>query len=304
MFFHFEGADPSFASHVAMYVGCCGPNQADVVSASSPSEGITWRTKSAYKNVSGFLGFGRITTPSVGIRFAAHSPVELTVTDPDGFTITPDTHITTSEEVLREIPGILYYSESDIDGDGRPGAHVYSPTFKIGFYVIHVAPKADALPTDTYGLDVEAAGKMLVLAKDVPIREIPREGYGVSSTEGGDPTMFIPVALDIQPGDTPNSIQSRKSGKIPVAIMSTPTFSAPNRIAADALSLTFGRTGDEPSLVSCSREDVNRDGSIDLVCQFSATLAGFRVGDTVGVLKGKTREGTPIMGMDTVRILR
>jgi hypothetical protein len=69
--------------------------------------------------------------------------------------------------------------------------------------------------------------------------------------------------------------------------------------------LTFGRTGDEPSLAGCSseREDVNKDGRPDLVCHFTTQASGFQSGDTSGVLKGTTLSGNPLTGTDSVRIL-
>jgi hypothetical protein len=190
MFFHFEGPD-GFVSHVAMYVGCCGPNGTDVVSASSPAVGIAWRFKDHERNVPGFIGFGRITTPKVGIRFAVHSPVELVVTDPNGFRIATDVTVTTSEEVLREIPGVLYYSASAMDAEGKLGASVAAPNAKTGPYVVYVVPKSNALPADTYTLDVESAGKTITLATNVRIRDIPKEGYGVEVSDGGL-TVFVP----------------------------------------------------------------------------------------------------------------
>jgi cell wall-associated NlpC family hydrolase len=192
MFFHFEGA-AGFVSHVAMYVGCCGPNGADVVSASSSTTGIVWRNKDQYKALPGFVGFGRINAPAVGIRFTAHSPVDLIVTDPDGYRITPEVTITTSEEVLHEIPGVLYYAAADVDSHGTFGATVFAPVAKHGSYLVHVAPKPDALPTDTYSIDVEMAGKTIQLAASTPVRDIPQAGYGVTVTNGTI-VLFTPAS--------------------------------------------------------------------------------------------------------------
>ena len=91
---------------------------------------------------------------------------------------------------------------------------------------------------------------------------------------------------------------------IPVAILSTPDFHAPSMV--DRSSLTFGSTGEELSLASCSRsgKDVNGDGLKDLVCHFKAKLTGFQPGDTEGILKGATLDGQAIEGSDVVRILK
>lgn len=108
------------------------------------------------------------------------------------------------------------------------------------------------------------------------------------------------VPIDIHPGSNPNSINPNSQGTIPVAILSTSTFDAPSTV--DTSTLTFGRTGHELSLAFCGMgEDVNGDGLLDLVCHFTTQTAGFRPGDTVGILRGLLVNGTPIVGTDSVR---
>ena len=116
--------------------------------------------------------------------------------------------------------------------------------------------------------------------------------------------QVIQVSIDIKPGSLSNPINPKSLGTIPIAILSTPDFDA--SLEVDKTSLTFGRTGDEHSLVFCNKngEDVNDDGLLDLVCHFKTKLTGFQIGDTVGTLKGQTVNGVPIEGQDTVRILK
>ena len=110
-----------------------------------------------------------------------------------------------------------------------------------------------------------------------------------------------PVAIDIKPGSDPSSINPKSKGKIPVAILSTEEFDAPSQVDQD--SLTFGSTGDEESLSFCNNpEDVNGDGLKDLVCHFYAQSTGFQCGNIEGTLKGVTKDGTPIVGKDSVKI--
>jgi len=111
------------------------------------------------------------------------------------------------------------------------------------------------------------------------------------------------VNIDIKPGSFPNSINPKSRGRIPVASLSTASFDAPSHVNQGFL--TFGRTGDEPSLAFCNTngEDVNGDGLLDLVCHFHTMTANFQSGDTQGILKGKTMSGTPLMGIDSVRIV-
>jgi len=114
----------------------------------------------------------------------------------------------------------------------------------------------------------------------------------------------LQIAIDIKPGGSPNIINSGSQGFIRVAILSSPSFDAFARV--DSSSLTFGRTGDEPSFASCdaSASDVNGDGLADLVCHFFTNLTAFQVGDTAGFLKGSTVDGQPIVGTDAVRVVR
>lgn len=120
----------------------------------------------------------------------------------------------------------------------------------------------------------------------------------------GDAKFEVTVAIDIKPGSFPNSINLRSQGRIPVAILSTSTFGAPAEV--DLTSLTFGRTGNEASLAFCNPfgEDVNADTLVDLVCHFQAASTAFQLGDTSGILKGRTVTGTPLRGTDSVRIVR
>lgn len=109
------------------------------------------------------------------------------------------------------------------------------------------------------------------------------------------------VTLKIKPGDEQSTINFKNMGIIPVAVFSVAGFDAP--IEIDQSSLTFGRTGNEESVVNCTvDEDVNWDGLRDLVCHVDTELAGFQQGDSKGVLKGETFMGNPILGIDFVRV--
>ena len=118
-----------------------------------------------------------------------------------------------------------------------------------------------------------------------------------------DSLLSLPIDIDIKPGGDPNSINPKSKGKIPLAILSTMDFSAPDEVAID--TLTFGRRGDEESLAFCntSPEDVNDDGLDDLVCHFYTQKTGFQWGDEEGFLRGQTLDGAPIEGSDSVRIV-
>jgi hypothetical protein len=122
----------------------------------------------------------------------------------------------------------------------------------------------------------------------------------------GDIGASVPehVAVDIRLWNRRNPMTYRTRGILPVSILSTEDFDAPDLI--DQRSLTFGATGHEKSLAFCDPrpKDVNRDGSKDdLICYFYIDKARFKCGNAVGVLKGETFDGTPIEGKDFARIL-
>jgi pimeloyl-ACP methyl ester carboxylesterase len=213
------------------------------------------------------------------------SPVDIEIIAPDGQSITRQ---------LAEIPGAAY-SELE-DQTGHPIATVIIPFPLPGEYQINVVPRDESSPTDTYTLDVTRDGKTTILAQDQRIQDIPSQPFIV-----GVPLL---VNIDIKPGDSPNSINRRSQGKIPVAILSSSTFDAPARV--NRLSLTFGHSGDETSLDFCNTQpaDVNGDGLPDLVCHFNTQLTGFQVGDIEGVLKGEAIDGLFLRGTDSVRIVQ
>ncbi|MBI2094178.1 MAG: hypothetical protein HYT88_05575 [Candidatus Omnitrophica bacterium] len=111
----------------------------------------------------------------------------------------------------------------------------------------------------------------------------------------------LSVPIDIKPGSLENPINPKSPGKIPVAILSTNRFKAPEVVKQS--TLTFGRLGTEQSLVFCKPEDVNADGRLDLVCHFESQRTAFQTGDTQGILEGLTISGIPLKGADSIRIV-
>ena len=117
-----------------------------------------------------------------------------------------------------------------------------------------------------------------------------------------EPNGVLEAKIDIKPHSRNNRIFLRRWGIIPVAVLSNNGFDAPNDV--ERSTITFGKTGDENSLVRCARhaKDVNRDGLKDLICYFRTIETGFEVGDTVGILKCETKDGNYFQGRDSVII--
>jgi hypothetical protein len=107
----------------------------------------------------------------------------------------------------------------------------------------------------------------------------------------------IQVALDIKPGESPNSINPRSNGVIPVAILTTETFDA---TTVDPLSVEFGPHGATEAHGEGHIEDVNGDGRPDLVLHFRTQDTGIQCGDTSASLTGETFGDEPIQGSDSI----
>jgi hypothetical protein len=105
------------------------------------------------------------------------------------------------------------------------------------------------------------------------------------------------VTVDINPGDSANSINPNSRGIIPVSILTTDTFDA---VQVDPLSVTFGVL---PTMESHSRshvEDVDGDGDADLLLHFNTQSTDILCSDTEIWLLGETFDGERITGSDTI----
>jgi len=111
--------------------------------------------------------------PSQWIAVGVSSPVDITLTDPDGFVISKG---------LNEIPGAAYI-EFDFNGDGHLEDLIVIPDRKTGDYFVSVSPEPGASFQDTYTLWISSTGLSFTLAKDVQIDDIPSQPYIISSTE-------------------------------------------------------------------------------------------------------------------------
>ena len=119
----------------------------------------------------------------------------------------------------------------------------------------------------------------------------------------GSSSTIVRVAIDIKPGDFPNSINLRSNGVVPVAILGSSSFDVSqvdpaSLVLAGAKVKAIGK-----GKYSCHGEDVNRDGRTDLVCQFQTSELVVRPGDSMVVLEGTTFAGGRFRGEDTIRIV-
>lgn len=106
------------------------------------------------------------------------------------------------------------------------------------------------------------------------------------------------VAIDVKPGSYPNAINPRSKGKIPVAILTTPTFDA---ATVNPATVRFGRTGVEAAPVHSALQDVDGDGDTDLILHFNTQDTGIICGDTAAFLTGETSSGQALQGSDSIQ---
>jgi hypothetical protein len=121
------------------------------------------------------------------------------------------------------------------------------------------------------------------------------------------------VDIDIKPGSYPNPLNVKSKGVLPVAILGTAAFDVSD---VDPDSLRFfntnaaGITRYSESPLRWALEDVDGDGLVDLVSHFDAEnlMAICPTEEPDGTemelhLVGALIDGTPLEGMDTVRII-
>lgn len=126
------------------------------------------------------------------------------------------------------------------------------------------------------------------------------------------PRCLITVGIDIKPGSYPNSINPNLMGVVPVAILGSADF---NVFEVDPYSLNFAGLPVKilkNGAPQCSFNDVSGDftdprgapdGYLDLVCQYQMDISLWAPGDGFATLNGTLRDGTPIQGTDSIRIV-
>ncbi len=120
----------------------------------------------------------------------------------------------------------------------------------------------------------------------------------------------ILALVDVKPGSSPNPVNLKSKGVLPVAILGTNEFDVTE---VDFDSLLFGdpllidNGGTAVSPLRSALEDVSGDGLLDLTLKFSTRdLVEFGAlgSDTIeGILIGLLKDGTSIEGMDSIRIV-
>lgn len=246
-----------------------------------------------------FLGTDAMPCPDCGYRrlrenaipaevqFVSQSPITLRVTDPDDISIDHTTRFNTVEESAIAVPHVLYYSFVNGEHD-----MVYAPRAKTGAYLVRALPKDEALPGDTYSLVAVVKGAEFILANEIAVGSIPKEGYGVE-VSGDTAAPFVPLLMQLRPG----SINGSVDGVLPVVVYSTETFRAGNLAVG---SLAFGPGGAPEAHQKLHLQDMNGDGLLDAVLHFRISAARLPVGESRAELRGALTGGSQVLGWETV----
>ncbi len=120
----------------------------------------------------------------------------------------------------------------------------------------------------------------------------------------GTAGKIVPVLIDIKPGGEPNPINRKSKGKVPVAVLATPTFDA---ATLDVSTIHFAGA---PVAVKnngsfmAALEDVDGDRDLDLVLHFETqALSELSASSTAATLTGRTLDGRCVSGTDSVKIV-
>ena len=118
---------------------------------------------------------------------------------------------------------------------------------------------------------------------------------------GGGGGLVRPIEIDIKPGNELNPIQPTNMGAVPLAILSSNTFSVST---VDFSTVTFGPNGATPVHKMPHFEDVNNDGIIDMVLHFKTKEIGIEEQTIQLCLTAKTLDGiVKLFGCDSIVIV-
>lgn len=115
-----------------------------------------------------------------------------------------------------------------------------------------------------------------------------------------DRAAVIRVTIDVKPGDSPTSIEPKREGMVPIAILTTGEFDA---ATIDPDSVRAGATGTEASLFKSMLEDVDNDRDLDMLLLFRVPTLRLTCTSKSITLKGKTNQGRDFEGSEPVAMV-
>lgn len=209
-------------------------------------------------------------------------------------------------------PGIMNYSEFDDYHSTDEGSPAPNGTLDAR------VDKFQIPQTGRYTVAVTALGVQMGWDGSYPIGYTPDGGNGDYTLKISGVLAPAPVpgpTPDPVPVPTPDPVVQTdieiKAGELVrgtkreifVAVLSSSTFDPRD---VDVNSLTFALGNGQAGLRRCSKHGwrINRDNRRDLVCHFSADVAGVPAGNVEAVLRGKLKtNGQAFEGKGTVRVI-
>lgn len=110
----------------------------------------------------------------------------------------------------------------------------------------------------------------------------------------------IRVTIDVKPGDTPTTLEPKRQGMVPIAVLSTKDFDAAQ---IDPDTARAGATGIEASAFKYMLEDVDRDKDVDLLMLFRVADLALTCQSKGVTVKAKTDKGQDIEGTEMVTMV-
>ena len=114
------------------------------------------------------------------------------------------------------------------------------------------------------------------------------------------PSEVIRVGIDVKPGDEPTTLEPKREGMVPIAILTAGKFDA---TTVNPETVQAGTTGTEASAFRSAVEDVDGDRDIDMLLLFRVQEMRLECSGKSVVLKGKTRDGRTIEGSEAVTMV-
>jgi hypothetical protein len=118
------------------------------------------------------------------------------------------------------------------------------------------------------------------------------EGVGTQARE-----QVIQVTIDVKPGDNPTTIEPKREGMVPIAILSSKQFDAAQ---VDPSSVRGGAQGTEASIFRSALEDIDNDRDTDMMLLFRVQELKLSCEGKSITVTGKTTDGKAFAGTEVV----